>query len=173
MFRNVLCWCKVTCPISQLRCWQKWKATQWFIFTPFLHGLYSVTPNSNQNLIFLIFPHDNSSLRVNFYPSTCFSTFTMDLLVRSVNALTNKIQIRAEKLIHLCFNLFPFFHSPIFSYWPLLNLPSCSLFLFAAVTIATVEPLQGLSRAVNPPHHQIFKIDTEGMIDDVISHNIL
>ena len=124
---------RAQCP-SQ--CWQKWKATEWFSFSPFLYELYPVTPDSNQNLIF---PHDSPSLRVNLQTLHVFSTFTMDLLVRSVDVLMNKIQIRTEKLINLCFNLYfvsiPFFHSPIFSYWPLLILPSCSLFLFAPLLL--------------------------------------
>ena len=28
-----------------------------------------------------------------------------------------------------------------------------------------------MNRAVNPPSHQILRIDWEGMIDDIISHN--
>ena len=42
--------------------------------------------------------------------------------------------------------LFPFFHSPIFSYCSLLLLPSCSLSLFVAITITAVETLRGHPR---------------------------
>ena len=63
----------------------------------------------------------------------------MDLLVRSVDALMNKIQIRAEKLIRLCFNLY------FVSIFPFTNILLLATFLspllFAAITINTVEDL--------------------------------
>ena len=61
----------------------------------------------------------------------------MDLLVRSVK------KQRCVNFSALICILFPFFHSLIFSYFSLLLLPSCSLSLFVAITITTVEALWG------------------------------
>ena len=57
----------------------------------------------------------------------------MDLLVRSAN------KQRLVNFSALICILFPFFHSPIFSYCSLLLLPCCSLSLFAAIAITTME----------------------------------
>lgn len=72
----------------------------------------------------------------------------MDLLVNCVDTLINKIQIfRAEQSTRLCFNLyfvsiFPFIQQPSlighFSFSALVP-----FFLFAAITITTVEAVWG------------------------------
>ena len=56
------------------QCWQKCKATERLIFSPFFCGLHSVTPNSDQHLIF---PHHNLHKESipRMVPSMFFSTF--------------------------------------------------------------------------------------------------
>ena len=114
------------------QCWQKWRATEWFIFSPFLCGLYAVTPNSNQNLIF---PHDSPSLRVNFQNIPCHIFFnfycgSVSENCRHIKRTEYKLEQRSRHSSALICILFPFLHSPVFSYWPLFFLPSCSLFFF-------------------------------------------
>ena len=127
------------------QCWQKWRATEWFIFSPFLCGLYAVTPNSNQNLIF---PHDSPSLRVNFQNIPCHIFFnfycgSVSENCRHIKRTEYKLEQRSRHSSALICILFPFLHSPVFSYWPFFFLPSCSLFFFATITITTVEALWG------------------------------
>ena len=95
-----------------------------------MHGLYPVTPNSNQNLIF---PHDSPSLRVIFYNIPCHIFFnfyygSVGEICRHIKRPEYKLEQRSRHGSALICILFPFLHSPVFSYWPLFFLPSCSLF---------------------------------------------
>ena len=48
----------------------------------------------------------------------------------------------------------------------------CHVLICMVKTIVRIRVLHGLiTRAVNPPRHQILRIDREGIIDDVISHD--
>ena len=62
------------------QCWQKWKATERLIFSPFFCGLHPVTPNSDQHLIF---PHHNLHKESisRMVPSMFFSSFTVKPLL--------------------------------------------------------------------------------------------
>ena len=94
-------------------CWQKWKATEWFIFSPFLCGLHPVTPNGDQKFFLMIALCKQSISRI--YSSTFFQLVInygpVSVCQHLKKQNTNLLEQNSWHVSVLICILFLFFHS--------------------------------------------------------------